>query len=113
MVSSHQLLEEAFGRGNIAPRAEHKLDGIPGGVDGSVQVSPLTTDLDVGLVDAVGAAARQHKPLTYAQQRLLEHSVRIFDEPAKAKDAAYMPRELVQVGYGWGRRTGAGASGAS
>lgn len=46
---------------------------------------------------AVRAAARQHKPLTYAQQRLLEHSAKIFDERATTKDTAYMPRELVQV----------------
>jgi Plasmid encoded RepA protein len=35
--------------------------------------------------------------LTDAQRKLLEHSVKIFDEPATVKDAAYMPRELVQV----------------
>ena len=37
------------------------------------------------------------KPLTDAQRNLLEHSARIFDEPATKKDAAYLPRELVQV----------------
>jgi hypothetical protein len=37
------------------------------------------------------------KPLTDAQRKLLEFSAKIFDEPAMRKDAAYMPRELVQV----------------
>jgi hypothetical protein len=37
------------------------------------------------------------KPLTHAQRKLLEQSARIFDEPATRKDAAYLPRELVQV----------------
>jgi hypothetical protein len=37
------------------------------------------------------------KPLTDAQRKLLEFSVQIFDEPAIAKYAAYMPRELVQI----------------
>jgi hypothetical protein len=37
------------------------------------------------------------KPLTIAQRKLLEHSARIFDEPATKQDAAYLPRELVQV----------------
>jgi hypothetical protein len=37
------------------------------------------------------------KPLTDAQRKLLAHSARIFDEPATKRDAAYLPRELVQV----------------
>jgi hypothetical protein len=36
-------------------------------------------------------------PLTDAQRKLLEHSAKIFDEPATVKEAAYMPRELVQM----------------
>jgi hypothetical protein len=32
-----------------------------------------------------------------ARRKLLEHSARIFDEPATKRDAAYLPRELVQV----------------
>jgi hypothetical protein len=37
------------------------------------------------------------KPVTDAQRKLLEHSAKIFDEPATTRDAAYLPRELVQV----------------
>lgn len=37
------------------------------------------------------------KPLTDAQRKLLEHSAKIFDAPATTKNAAYLPRELVQV----------------
>lgn len=43
------------------------------------------------------AEARQPKPLTRAQQQLLEHSANIFGDLATKKDAAYLPRELVQV----------------
>lgn len=40
---------------------------------------------------------RQTGSLTAAQRKLLEHSAKIFDERATVKNAAYMPRELVQV----------------
>lgn len=43
------------------------------------------------------AEKKQPKPLTRAQQQLLEHSENIFGELATKKDAAYLPRELVQV----------------
>jgi hypothetical protein len=43
------------------------------------------------------AEAKQPKPLTDAQRKLLEHSTNIFGELATKKDAAYLPRELVQV----------------
>jgi Plasmid encoded RepA protein len=43
------------------------------------------------------AEAKQPKPLTRAQQQLLEHSANIFGDLATKKDAAYLPRELVQV----------------
>jgi Plasmid encoded RepA protein len=35
--------------------------------------------------------------LTPAQRKLLDTSAQIFDEPATKQDAAYLPRELVQV----------------
>jgi hypothetical protein len=40
---------------------------------------------------------KQQQPLTPAQRKLLAHSAYIFDEPATKQDAAYLPRELVQV----------------
>jgi Plasmid encoded RepA protein len=43
------------------------------------------------------AEAKQPKPLTRAQRQLLEHSANIFGDRATTKDAAYLPRELVQV----------------
>jgi hypothetical protein len=42
-------------------------------------------------------ANEQRAKLTSAQRKLLEHSAKIFDEPATRQDAAYLPRELVQV----------------
>jgi hypothetical protein len=44
-------------------------------------------------VDANGQRAK----LTPAQRKLLDLSAKIFDEPATRQDAAYLPRELVQV----------------
>jgi len=40
---------------------------------------------------------RQTDKLTSAQRKLLDQSAKIFDEPATKQDAAYLPRELVQV----------------
>ena len=40
--------------------------------------------------------AVKFKPLTPATERLLDFSCIIFDEPASSKEAAYLPRELVQ-----------------
>ena len=39
----------------------------------------------------------QRKTLTAAQRKLLDDSAMIFAEPATKQDAAYLPRELVQV----------------
>lgn len=39
----------------------------------------------------------QRKKLTAAQRKLLDDSATIFGEPATKQDAAYLPRELVQV----------------
>jgi hypothetical protein len=42
-------------------------------------------------------ANSQRATLTPAQRKLLDLSAKIFDEPATRQDAAYLPRELVQV----------------
>ncbi len=42
-------------------------------------------------------ANTQRATLTSAQRKLLDLSAKIFDEPATRQDAAYLPRELVQV----------------
>jgi hypothetical protein len=39
----------------------------------------------------------QREKLTPAQRKLLDQSAAIFEEPATRQDAAYLPRELVQV----------------
>jgi len=41
--------------------------------------------------------SEQRKTLTAAQRKLLDQSTVIFGEPAAKQDAAYLPRELVQV----------------
>src|ERR1700755_815981 len=53
-------------------------------------------DRALSVADQLRAQATRG-PITDAQRKLLEHSARIFDEPATVRDAAYMPRELVQV----------------
>src|SRR5580693_9077460 len=57
-------------------------------------------DRAIAVAEQIGARVekrRQTDKLTAAQRKLLEHSTRIFDEPATKRDAAYLPRELVQV----------------
>ena len=53
-------------------------------------------DRALSVADQLRAQAARG-PITDAQRKLLEHSAKIFDEPATVRDAAYMPRELVQV----------------
>src|SRR3954471_10668627 len=56
-VSFHQLLKEAFRRGNVPLRAQHEFDCAPHGIDCAIEILPFRTDLDVGLIEAVGSAA--------------------------------------------------------
>ena len=49
-------------------------------------------DRALAVAEQIGAGG-----LTAAQRKLLEFSAKIFDDPATAKDTAYMPRELIQV----------------
>ena len=58
--------EERFGGRNISLGAEEEIDGLSGPVDGAVEISPATLDLDVGLIDApgsVGLASEAVPPL--------------------------------------------------
>src|SRR5690242_8504420 len=51
LVLQH-LAEEALGRSEIARGGEQEVDRYAVLVDGPVQVAPLATDLEVGLVNA-------------------------------------------------------------
>jgi hypothetical protein len=53
-------------------------------------------DRALAVVDVLRARAARG-PITDAQRTLLDFSAKIFDEPATIADAAYLPRELVQV----------------
>jgi hypothetical protein len=57
MLSSHQLLEEPFRRGNVASGAEQELNRITCRIYRSVQILPLGSYLHIGLVEALGGAA--------------------------------------------------------
>jgi hypothetical protein len=57
MLLEH-LAEETLGRLQITPGGEQEIDRRAVLIDGPVQVSPLATDLDVGLVNANRAAVR-------------------------------------------------------
>lgn len=37
----------------VSSYAQHEVDGVPLGIDGTVQVAPLLLNLDVGFIDAV------------------------------------------------------------
>jgi hypothetical protein len=64
------------------------------------QMTDDAKDRAIAVADQIRARVetkRQTDKLTAAQRKLLEHSAKIFDEPATKQDAAYLPRELVQV----------------
>ncbi len=48
--------QEAFGRRQVTVRAEPELDGVTNAVDGTVDIHPLATNLDVGFVHMPPAA---------------------------------------------------------
>ena len=60
-----------------------------------IQLSRIA-DSSPSLKEAV-PKEENYKPLTRAQNKLLDASVDIFAEPATTKDAAFMARELVQT----------------
>ena len=49
-----RLAAQAFGRSGIAQAREHEVDRGGGGIDGSVEVTPATLDMNVGLIDTPG-----------------------------------------------------------
>ena len=52
-----RLTKESLGCCGIAFGREQEIDGLPCGIDGSVQVPVLPFDTDVGLIDAVASIA--------------------------------------------------------
>ena len=51
-MSRKRLAQEAFGRRQVTVFAEEELDRVADAVDGSIEIHPLATDLDVGsLID--------------------------------------------------------------
>ena len=55
--------EKRFGGCDISLGAEKKIDGLSSFVDGAVEISPATLDLDTGLIDAPGLASEAVPPL--------------------------------------------------
>jgi Plasmid encoded RepA protein len=58
---------------------------------------PKDRAIAVAELRARGEANTERGKLTAAQRKLLDQSAAIFGEPATRQDAAYLPRELVQV----------------
>src|SRR5689334_9597701 len=54
MSITQQLTEEVFGGAGVAIRAEHEIQGVAGGIDDPVEVSPLTPHLDVRFIHSPG-----------------------------------------------------------
>ncbi len=50
MICPHHLPKESFCRGNIAFRTEHEFNCISFFIQGTVEIFPLFTDFDVGLI---------------------------------------------------------------
>ena len=76
LVHQH-LAKEALGGVGISARSQQEVDRIAVLVDGSVEVAPLATDPDVGLVDP----DRSTMGLTELAQPLLDQR-RIGEHPA-------------------------------
>jgi hypothetical protein len=49
----HRLTKESLGCRSIAFGREQEIDALPCGIHGSVQISVLPFDLDVGCIDAI------------------------------------------------------------
>jgi hypothetical protein len=58
MVRLKGLAEKLRGGLGILCSTQHELDGVPLGIDRTVQVVPLLLDLDIGLIHAVGVIGR-------------------------------------------------------
>ena len=58
MAPAKGFAEQALCDLGVSSCAQHEVDGVPLGIDGTVQVAPLLLDLDLGLTDAVGVVCR-------------------------------------------------------
>src|SRR5580692_2051905 len=64
-------LEERLRGGHVAVLAEHHIDQRPRAIDGTVEITPMPVNLDVGLVDvpALACLAAPASPQTFSQCR--------------------------------------------
>lgn len=75
-MTIERLLEKAFYSKQIAMFAEVELDRIPKAVDGAIEIHPLATNFDIGLVHM---PLRGHSALT--QIKSLQQDGRISNNP--------------------------------
>ena len=71
-TGDHQgLLEERFRGGHVVVLAEHYVDQRARAIDGTIEITPLPVDLDVGLVDVPATAgfAASASPEAFSQLR--------------------------------------------
>jgi hypothetical protein len=62
------LAQEALGSREVSPLAEPELDRVAVAVDGTVEIPPLASDPDVGLVDMPSASDSPLAPIEPLQQ---------------------------------------------
>src|SRR3954451_14586356 len=62
VLATKRLAEETFGGLLVALGAEQEVDGLPGAVDGAVEVAPLPVHSHVGLIDLPRPGARPQVP---------------------------------------------------
>src|SRR3954466_14256583 len=62
VLATKRLAEETFGGLLVALGAEPEVDGLPGAVDGAVEVAPLPVHSHVRLIDVPRPAARSQVP---------------------------------------------------
>src|SRR3954465_7646625 len=62
VLAAKRLAEETFGGLLVALGAEQEVDGLPGAVDGAIEVAPLPVHSHVRLIDVPRPAARSQVP---------------------------------------------------
>jgi hypothetical protein len=83
--------EEALGRRQITAFAEKELNGVPDAVDGTIQIHPLTADLDIGLIDVPFAGNGAFAPIEALKQLWRE----VDDQRCTVEWSTLKPRSAI------------------
>ena len=101
VIGPYQLLKEAFCRGNITLRAEHKLDGLSVGVNRPVEILPFCAGLHIRLIEAIRGPAhfqiRAHPLVDFWRVTLYPTSRRSYGPRSSRARASSPPSRAKRV----------------